>query len=185
MSKREKNLIFIMLVMAICFGGFKYFLEPAISTSTALNMESTTLVVDMASAKEQLENALATEASYADSVQMMEDLASQMNPYRQDEELETMFLDVAKDNDLSLKTFEMERMESADPEYAEADGDLVLTAVTGKNFTISADGDYVRFTALLENLLQMEDVIVRKASYVQGEEDVTLVVEGTVFMANH
>ncbi len=155
-SDREKNLLYLLLVVCIIVGGFKLMLEPMINkidsnttTYSGLEDEKTSITLQ----ESQLEVLMST---YGDNETTLEEYEEMIGAYMQDEELERMVSELLSAHNLGLEVLSMSQSSVQISEE--------VTDITAKEVKVSTYGSTSDFIAFVEELYEREDILIVSVS---------------------
>lgn len=155
-SEREKNLLYLLLVVCIIVGGFKLMLEPMINkidtnttTYSGLEDEKTTISLQ----ESQLEVLMST---YGDNETTLAEYEETIGAYMEDEDLERMVSELLDTHDLNLEVLSLTQSSVQISDE--------VTDITAKEVKISTYGDTDDFVAFVEDLYEREDILILSIS---------------------
>lgn len=178
MSNREKNLVFLLLIVCIAVVGFKFLVEPQMLIAA----DNDSMYAELQAEKEALDSVTAANAefseTYEENVANLEDLKENISVYLEDEALDTMLTVIAKNTGVTINELSIGQEDSS---YI-AEG---LEAVTVKTVTLTVEGTEKQFMSLQEELYNRTDCIISSAS-IQSASDSSsenqMVITAVVYM---
>lgn len=153
MSNREKNLLYLLLVICTLAGGFKLFIEPQMTVAADQDIRYEALTQEKEVLDAAYEEAKKITGNYEDDLVALDALKAGIRDYQQDETLDDEMTALIKECDLDVEVLQIKQETS---EYLPED----LEAVTAKVVKMSVYGDLEEFIKLEEALYQNTDVVI-------------------------
>ncbi len=178
MSNREKNLVFLLLIVCVAVVGFKFLVEPQMLIAA----ENDSMYAELQAEKEALDSVTAANAefseTYEENVANLEELKENISVYLEDEALDTMLTVIAKNSGVTITELNIAQEASG---YVAED----LQAVTVKTVTLTVEGTEKQFMTLQEELYNRTDCIISNANIVSTSDsssDNQMVISVVVYM---
>lgn len=182
MTKRERVLIFIMLILLILVGGYRFVVEPQIDRNTQLSNQLMQAQLNYNQTRTDMQSITTLQQTYEETQATLEELKANIDPYRQDEAIDRMLVAEAEAVGLQITALSISSFEDQSATDSQ-EAQLASPQITAKAFTLVTTGGIDSTIALVDSLQGRKDLLITHFSQVTTAADVTTItIEGLVYM---
>lgn len=182
MTKREKNLIFFMLVVMVMAGGFKLLIEPQMTYNTELNTRLLEAQMNQQLLQMETISLPETQEEHQAMSLYLEELRGYIGPYQYDEEIDRRFLSYATPLSLTVEKFSLSTPATL-PEEADSSDQLIAPAeLTSKIFSITLNGTGDNLLLFINALQSMDDLVITDITQRIEAGSQVSTIQGRIYM---
>lgn len=184
MSNREQRMVFVMLILLVIAGGFKFIVQPQIDRNTTLSNNLIQLQLTTQLTQAEIDSYAIMETNYQAAQDALDALDPTLDDYRQDEEIDRMLYALAQSAQLEIQELKLASYSPTPELQSQSDATATLTSpqLTAKEFELTVQGDSANFISLISNLQAMKDVLISDLYQRIENEETVVTITGLVYM---
>lgn len=179
MTTREKVLVYMLMVVCIVGGGYRFLIDPMIDKVNTNTQARYELYEERQIIDKQISQLAELEELYIQNTQSLEELQEVLGPYLTDEELEVYLRTMGDDFDIGIQSLTITNDEN---EYV----DITTTEIVSKSMSMTVYGGIQDFLEFIKHMNEQEKMILLSLSIgiSEGIEEDYLEANGVYSEAN-
>lgn len=162
MSKRDQNLLLLMAIVAIVFGGYKLLIVPGMAKTDELQAYYDEISMEVTMTKGLIANLPNIQIEHDEKVEKLQVSNDLIDEYQEDEEVGREFIALSETHETTLKSFTLSHSYPLKAGTTTTEKSEILIA---KDFSIGIDVTYTEFANYLETFQQSTDSVFTSVTY--------------------